>query len=284
MIMAIFAMSLDLLVGYTGLVSLGHAAYFGLGAYTLWLLSPEYEASPLWLSLPAAVAVGALAALVIGVFVLRTSGIYFIMATLAFAQMLYAFVSESGLFGGSDGVYVYLKPDAVLIDLEDTRSFYWLVLALLVAAYLLLRVVLASLFGQVIVGIRVNERRMRALGYPVFRYKLASFVIAGALAALAGYLAAAQFGFVNPELLGWHRSGDALMMVILGGMGSLFGPVLGAFALVLLQELFSDLTKHWLLPMGAFVVGAVLLFPEGISGFLQRAGATPLARRLKRGS
>ena len=284
MIMAIFAMSLDLLVGYTGLVSLGHAAYFGLGAYTLWFLSPQYEAAPLWLTLPAAVAVAAAAALLIGVFVLRTSGIYFIMATLAFAQMLYAFVSESGLFGGSDGVYVYMKPDALFIDLEKTRQFYWFVLALLAGTYLLLRMILGSLFGQVIVGIRANERRMRALGYPVFRYKLASFVIAGALAGLAGYLAAAQFGFVNPELLGWHRSGDALMMVILGGMGSLFGPVIGAFVLVLLQELFSDLTKHWLLPMGAFVVGAVLLFPEGISFFLQRGGDQPLARLFKRGS
>src|SRR5690349_7335151 len=125
MIMAIFAMSLDLLVGYTGLVSLGHAAYFGLGAYALWLVAPEYEAAPLWTSLPAAIGLAAIAAVVIGVFVLRTSGIYFIMATLAFAQMLYAFVSESGLFGGSDGVYVYVKPDAVLIDLEQTRQFYW---------------------------------------------------------------------------------------------------------------------------------------------------------------
>jgi branched-chain amino acid transport system permease protein len=284
MIMAIFAMSLDLLVGYTGLVSLGHAAYFGLGAYALWLLSPQYEASPLWLSLPAAMALAGLAALVVGVFVLRTTGIYFIMATLAFAQMLYAFVAESGLFGGSDGVYIYLKPDAVLIDLEQTRQFYWLVLALMAGTYFLLRMILGSLFGQVIVGIRANERRMRALGYPVFRYKLASFVIAGTLAGLAGYLAAAQFGFVNPELLGWHRSGDALMMVILGGMGSLFGPVLGAVALVLLQELFSDLTKHWLLPMGAFVVAAVLLLPDGFSGFLQRAASTPLAQRFKRGS
>lgn len=284
MIMAIFAMSLDLLVGYTGLVSLGHAAYFGLGAYALWLLSPQYEASPLWLSLPAAVALAGIAALVIGIFVLRTTGIYFIMATLAFAQMLYAFVSESGLFGGSDGVYVYMKPDAVLIDLEETRQFYWFVLGLMAATFLLLRMVLASPFGQVIVGIRANERRMRALGYPVFRYKLASFVIAGAFAGLAGYLAAAQFGFVNPELLGWHRSGDALMMVILGGMGSLIGPVLGAFALVLLQELFSDLTKHWLLPMGGFVVGAVLLLPEGLSGFLQRAASVPLARLFKRDS
>jgi branched-chain amino acid transport system permease protein len=191
------------------------------------------------------------------------------MATLAFAQMLYAFVSESELFGGSDGVYVYMKPDAVLIDLEETRGFYWLVLGLMVASYLALRIVLASLFGQVVVGIRTNERRMRALGYPTFRYKLASFVIAGAFAGLAGYLAAAQFGFVNPELLGWHRSGDALMMVILGGMGSLYGPVFGAFVLVLLQELFSDLTKHWLLLMGGFVVAAVLLLPQGLSGVLQ---------------
>jgi branched-chain amino acid transport system permease protein len=284
MIMAIFAMSLDLLVGYTGLVSLGHAAYFGLGAYALWLVAPEYEAAPLWTSLPAAIGLAALAALVIGVFVLRTSGIYFIMATLAFAQMLYAFVSESGLFGGSDGVYIYVKPDAILVDLEQTRQFYWFVLGLLVATYFLLRMLLASLFGQVIVGIRANERRMRALGYPVFRYKLASFVIAGTLAGLAGYLAAAQFGFVNPELLGWHRSGDALMMVILGGMGSLFGPVLGAFVLVLLQELFSDFTKHWLLPMGAFVVAAVLLLPDGLSGLFQRAGSAPLARLFKRDS
>jgi branched-chain amino acid transport system permease protein len=288
MIMAVFAMSLDLLVGYTGLVSLGHAAFFGLGAYTLWFLSPKYEAALLWLSLPAAIAAAGLAALVIGIFVLRTSGIYFIMATLAFAQMLYSFVAESGLFGGYDGVYIYTKPDAILFDLEKTRIFYWFVLAFMAGTYLLLRIVLGSLFGQVIVGIRANERRMRALGYPVFRYKLASFVIAGALAGAAGYLNAAQFGFVNPELLGWHRSGDALMMVILGGMGSLFGPALGAFALVLLQELFSDLTKHWLLPMGAFVVASVLLLPEGLSGLLQRVGAIfavpPRLRFLKRGS
>jgi branched-chain amino acid transport system permease protein len=291
MIMAIFAMSLDLLVGYTGLVSLGHAAYFGIGAYALWLLSPEYEAAPLWLSLPAAMLAGGVAALVIGVFALRTTGIYFIMATLAFAQMLYAYVSESALLGGSDGVYIYLKPEAPLLDLEATEQFYWFVLAAMVATYFLLRTVLASLFGQAIVGIRVNERRMRALGYPVFRYKLASFAIGGAFAALAGYLAAAQFGFVNPELFGWHNSGDALMMVILGGMGTLFGPVLGAFALVLLQELFSDLTKHWLLLMGGFIVLAVLLLPKGLAGFLERPapggdGRRPagLARFLRRSS
>ena len=272
MIMGIFALSLDLLVGYTGLVSLGHAAFFGVGAYVLWWLSPKYEAASLWLSLPAAMLVAAAVALVIGLLVLRTSGVYFIMATLAFAQMLYSFIAESDLFGGYDGVYVYSKPDAspLGIDLDKTRHFYWFVLTLLVLTYLGRRMILASLFGKAIVGIRTNERRMRALGYAVFHYKLASFVIAGAIAGLAGYLFAAQYGFVNPQFLGWHRSGDVLMMVILGGMGTLFGPIIGAFAMEVLQEIFKDLTKHWLLLMGGFVIAAVLILPHGIGGLLRR--------------
>ena len=272
MIVAIFAMSLDLLVGYTGLVSLGHAAFFGVGAYTLWWFSPKYEAASLWLSLPAAIAIAAAVALVIGLFVLRTSGVYFIMATLAFAQMLYSFIAESPLFGGYDGVYVQSRPTVapVPFDLDRTKNFYWLVLALMVATYLGLRMVLGSLFGKVIVGIRANERRMRALGYNIFHYKLASFVIAGGIAGLSGYLFAAKDGFVNPEFLGWHRSGDVLMMVILGGMGSLFGPIVGAFALEVLAELFKDLTKHWLFLMGGFIVLAVLVLPNGIGGLLRR--------------
>jgi branched-chain amino acid transport system permease protein len=275
LIMAIFAMSLDLLVGFTGLVSLGHAAFFGIGGYALWLLSPRYDAASLWISLPAAMLIAGAAALVIGVLVLRTSGIYFIMATLAFAQMLYSVVAESGFFGGSDGAYIYAKPDASLgslrpLDLEKTAEFYLTVLVLAFLVWGLLATVLRSLFGRVVVGIRVNEQRMRSLGFPVERYKLASFVIAGALAGLAGYLGAAQFGFVNPELFGWHRSGDVLMMVILGGMGSLYGPALGALALVLVEELFSGLTKHWLLPMGGFVVLAVLALPEGLAGLVRR--------------
>lgn len=274
MILAIFAMSLDLLVGYTGLISLGHAAFFGVAAYALVALSPQYEAASFWLTLPAAVAVAALTALVIGFFVLRTRGIYFIMATLAFAQMLYSFFAESGVIGGSDGVYIYVKPDAAVagfrpFDLDRTLDFYYVALAAMALVYLLLRTVLGSLFGQVLVGIRDNEQRMRGLGYSTFRYKLVAFVLAGALAGLSGYLAAAQFGFVNPELLGWHRSGDVLMMVILGGMGTLFGPIIGAFALVLLQELFADLTKHWLLLMGGFIILAVLVLPEGIAGLFR---------------
>lgn len=271
MILAVFAMSLDLLVGFTGLVSLGHAAYFGVAAYVLVALSPQYQAASLWLTLPAAIAVSSLAALVIGALVLRTSGVYFIMATLAFAQMLYSLFADSGVIGGADGVYIYVKPEAAifgvkLFDLEQTADFFYVALAAMIAVYLLLRIIVGSLFGRVLVGIRDNEQRMRSLGYPTFRYKLAAFVISGGLAGLAGYLAAAQFGFVSPEILNWHRSGEVLIFVVLGGMGSLIGPAAGVLVMVLLQEFIAGLTIHWLLPMGLFVIFAVLALPEGIAG------------------
>jgi len=278
MIMAIFAMSLNLLVGGAGLVSLGHAAFFGLGAYALLLLSPAYAAASLWLSLPAAVALAAAAALAIGLLVLRSSGVYFIMATLAFAQMFFYYVTGAKWLGGSDGAYIYVKPDAALFGLTpfrlaDTRDFYYVTLALMAATYLLLHVLRYAPFGRVLRGIRANEQRMRALGFATFRYKLAGFVIAGALAGLAGYLDAAQFGFVNPDLFGWRQSGIVLMMVILGGMNALPGPILGAFALVLLQDFLADATRHWLLPMGLFIILAVLALPQGLSGLALRLGA-----------
>jgi branched-chain amino acid transport system permease protein len=269
MIFGIFAMSLDLLVGFTGLVSLGHGAFFGVGAYALMLLSPQYEAANLWLSVIVALIAAALAALVIGLLVLRSSGVYFIMATLAFTQMFFYYVTGSKVLGGSDGAYIFLKPDASILGfvpfkLADNIHFYYVVLAALVATYLLLRVLLAAPFGHAIRGIKANEHRMRALGFATFRYKLAAFVIAGALAGLAGYLDAAQFGFVNPDLFGWRQSGSVLMMVILGGMGTLHGPVLGAFVLVLLQDFLAGETKHWLLPMGLFIILAVLALPGGL--------------------
>jgi branched-chain amino acid transport system permease protein len=277
MIMAIFAMSLDLLVGFTGMVSLGHAAFFGLGAYALFLLSPQDAAASLYLSLPVAIGAAGLAALIIGCFVLRSAGVYFIMVTLAFTQMFYYYATRAKFLGGSDGAYIYVKPSAALFgvtpfDLVNAVDFYYLVLALLVAVYVLLRVVLRSLFGHVAQGIKSNEHRLISLGFPTFRYKLASFVIAGALAGLAGYLDAAQFGFVNPDLFGWQLSGEVLMMVILGGMGTLYGPIIGAFALVLLQDFLGDMTRHWLLPMGLFIILAVLAMPRGIAG-LGRGGA-----------
>ena len=270
MIFAIFAMSLDLLVGFTGLVSFGHAAFFGIAAYAGVLLSPEYDPASLWWLLPATMLIAAASAFVIGLFVLRTRGIYFIMVTLAFAQMVYFLFHDTDFGGGSDGIYLYFTPEPrigelVLFDLSDPHHFYYVVLALMALVYLFLRRLLRSPFGHALMGIKVNEHRMQSLGFPVFRYKLASFTLAGGLAGLAGFLSACQFGFVNPELLSWHQSGNVLLMVILGGMGTLYGPIAGAFAFVMLQELFALLTEYWLLLLGIVIVALVLFLPGGLA-------------------
>lgn len=270
LILGIFAMSLDLLVGFTGLVSLGHAAYFGIAAYTVALLTPKYDPANFWIALPAAVLAAAAAAFVIGLFVLRTKGIYFIMVTLAFAQMVYFIFHDTALGGGSDGIYVNFKPDATIagwqpFNLDEPMQLYYFVVAALVAVFVFLTLVLRSPFGKVLVGIRSNEHRMQSLGYATFRYKLAAFTLAGGLAGVAGFLYAVLFGFVTPEYLSWHQSGNVLMMVILGGMGNLAGAVIGAFAFIGLQEMFADWTKHWQLLMGGVIVAAVLFMPGGLS-------------------
>lgn len=271
--MAIFAASLNLLVGYAGLVSLGHAAFFGVAGYLLALVTPQYEAAEFLASLCIAIGGAAFLALLIGALVLRTSGVYFIMATLAFAQMLFFVFHDTGLAGGSDGIYIYVRPIAQIggwqaFDLENFIHLYFLVLSMFVLALGFIRLLTNSPFGHVIAGIRVNEHRMRALGFATFRYKLVAFVIAGAMAGLAGYLSALQFGVVNPDMLSWHLSGSALMMVILGGMGTLFGPLLGAAALLLLELGFQTLTKHWQLLMGAVIVLVALSLPRGLVGLL----------------
>jgi len=275
MVLAIFALSLDLLVGYTGLVSFGHAAFFGIGAYALGLMAPKSEAASLWLTLPAALAAAGIAAFAVGLFVVRVRGIYFIMVTLAFAQMFY-FVFHDTAFGrGSDGISINFKPDTAVggfapFDTRDAVHVYYLVVALLVAAFAFLRVVLRSAFGRALMGIRSNEQRMRSLGFPVYRYKLASFTLAGMLAGLAGYLSALQFGFVNPELLSWHQSGNVLLMLILGGVGSLYGAIAGAFAFVALTEVFQGLTRHWQLLLGAAIVALVIYLPGGLASVAGR--------------
>lgn len=279
MIMAIFALSLDLLVGHAGMVSLGHAAYFGVAAYTLALLSPKYEAAALWITLPAAMAVAALAALVVGFLVVRTAGVYFIMVTLAFAQMIYAVFHDTKIAGGSDGIYIMVRPELNMmgfkpLNLENSAEFYYLALLFLALVFWFLDRLLRAPFGRALAGIRINEQRMRSIGYPVFTYKLGAFVLAGALAGLSGYLAACQFGFVNPDILAWHQSGIVLMMIILGGMGRLHGAVLGAFAYVFLQEIFSAsallgaYAKHWQLAMGTLLVVIVVALPHGVGGFV----------------
>lgn len=281
MIMAIFAISLDLLVGYTGLVSLGHSAYFGLAGYVVALASPKYEAASLLLTLPLAMLAAGAAALVIGFLVLRTSGVYFIMVTLAFAQMLYYLFHDTSLGGGSDGIYLYVKPvlsvgGIELLNLDKPMQFYYFIFGLMLAVYFGLRMILRSPFGHALVGIKANEHRMRSLGFPVFWYKLGAFVLAGMLAGMAGYLAACQFGYVSPEILSWHNSGNVLVMLLLGGMGNLYGAIVGAVSFVLVQELFSSealfgaIAKHWQLAMGIFIVLIVLCLPNGLSGLLNR--------------
>jgi len=278
-IMAILAMSLDLLIGYTGLVSFGHAAFYGAAAYALALLTPQYRAANFWTSFPLSVAASAALALVIGFLVVRTRGIYFIMVTLAFAQMLFFLFFDTKIAGGSDGIYIDVRPVAKIgelqpFDLDNFVHVYYVALGCLVMTFVVLRTILQSPFGRVLAGIRVNEHRMLSLGYPTFRYKLACFVIAGALAGVAGYLSAVQYGVVNPEMLGWHLSAALMMMVILGGMGTLVGPAVGAGIWMLLEIGLQslpqtdgvDFGKHWQLFMGSFVVLATLLLPKGLAG------------------
>jgi branched-chain amino acid transport system permease protein len=278
MILAIFAMSLDLLQGVTGLVSLGHAAYFGVAGYALAFLTPAGEPVSLYTSLPIAVAASALLALVIGFLVVRTQSIYFIMVTMAFAQMVFYLFFDNKVLGGSDGIYINFKPDALWFDLDNKQVFYYFTLACLIAVYAFLRRLLWSPFGRALAGIRVNEHRMRALGFATFSHKLAAFTLAGALAGLAGYLWGAQTGYVNPELMGFHMSAHAIMMVILGGMGNFAGAIIGAFAFEYVMHVFKDLPtvagfnlgKHWQLWMGSFIVALVVFAPRGILGLMAK--------------
>ncbi|AQU84329.1 MULTISPECIES: branched-chain amino acid ABC transporter permease [unclassified Halomonas] len=273
LILALFAMSLDLLVGVLGLVSLGHALFFGLGAYTLALASPDFSPASMWWMLPLVMCIAACVGLLIGVLVIRTKGIFFIMTTLAFGQMLYYFVSTSRFAGGTDGVFIMFRPSlaigkSTLLDLDNPYSFFYFCLGMLLIGYLFLRWLTRSYFGQVLDGIHDNEQRMQALGYATGGYKLIAFVISGVMAAIAGMLAAMQYGFANPAQLGWHTSGEVLMMLILGGMGTIFGPILGAFAYEILLFTYEHMTTHWPILMGLTIIFAVLILPRGIAGLI----------------
>ena len=288
MILAIFAMSLDLLQGVSGLVSLGHAAYFGLAGYALAFLMPQNEAASVWLTLPLSMLAAGLAALIIGFFVVRTHGIYFIMVTMAFAQMVFFLFFDNKVLGGSDGLYINFRPTVnlggwTLLDLDNKKTLYLVTLGAMLLVYGFLRRLLWSPFGRALAGIRVNEHRMRALGFATFGYKLAAFSLAGALAGLAGYLWGVQTGYMNPELMGFHMSAHAIMMVILGGMGNFAGAIVGAFGFELVLHLFKDLPqvgsfqlgKHWQLWMGSFIVLVVIFAPRGLLGLAGRFSRRP---------
>jgi branched-chain amino acid transport system permease protein len=276
LIYGVFAMSLDLLMGYAGSASFGHAAFFGIGAYTTALVNIHHSAS-LWLDLGASVLVAAAAALVIGALCARSSGVYFLMLTLALAQLVYSFsISSAAKFaGGADGLpgvrRPTLAPVPLTIDFMQPRSFYFLTLVFLVVSFFVLLVLVRSPFGRSLVGIRENEGRMRALGYVTWRYRLAAFVIAGAVAGAAGSLFAYQRLFTSPDILFWATSGFALVMVIIGGIGTLVGSLFGAAVYVILQDYVSSYTSRWQIIFGAVFIVFVFVARDGLVGIARRA-------------
>jgi branched-chain amino acid transport system permease protein len=280
LIYAMAAASLNLVLGYGGMVSFGHAAFFGAGAYIVGILAFEGVTS-LWIAWPAAIAVAALGALVIGAISLRTRGVYFIMITLAFAQMMYYVFVSMKAYGGDDGLSLPGRSTPGFgISLSNDFVWYYLVLALLIAVLYLLHRLLHARFGRVIEAIRENETRATAIGYPVYRYKLLCFVISGAIAGLAGALIANQTSYVGPALLHWVQSGTLMIMVILGGVGRFWGGPVGAVVLLALEEGFSgspllgDYALHWQLPVGVILLAVVLLAPQGIAGLVKRKSAS----------
>jgi branched-chain amino acid transport system permease protein len=283
MIAAMFALSVQLLTGATGLVTLGHGALYGLAAYIVYFLSPEGNAAPMWLTLPIAMLAAAIAALAMGALSLRTKGFFFLMVTLAFGQMIYFVFHDTKIGGGTDGAYL-AKPliSAFGATLELPRRQrplgpYYTALAQLIIMYLGLAWLLSTLFGRVLEGIRANEHRMTAIGYNTYRYKLAAFVISGALAGAAGHMWSMHRGFVNPEIVGWHKSAEALLMILLGGLGTLAGPIVGAFAYTGLGEIAQLITERKLLVEGLVILAVVLILPKGITGIGWRT-SKPVAR------
>jgi branched-chain amino acid transport system permease protein len=267
-ILAIAALSLNLIMGFGGMVSFGHAAYLGIGGYAVGILAKEGIGSG-FVQWPIAVGAAALYALVVGALSLRTRGVYFIMITLAFAQMIYYIAIGLDRYGGDDGLTIYHRSGfGGLIDLSNRTVFYYLCFGLLlVSVYLVWRIV-NSRFGMVIQGARSNERRMRAIGFPTFRYQLVCFVIAGAMCGLAGALLANHTDFISPAMMHWTRSGDLIVMVVLGGMRAIFGPLIGALTFLLLEEGLSRVTDYSNLILGPFLLLVAISWQGGIDGLI----------------
>ena len=267
LIFALAATSLNLILGFGGMVSFGHAAFLGVGAYTVVILS-QMGVVDAWVAWPTAMVVAGLFALLIGAVSLRTQGVYFIMITLAFAQMMYYLVVSFKAYGGDDGMSLPARSRIGFLDMFNDTHFYYVTLLACVAVLVLTARVLNARFGHVLQAIRENEVRMQSLGYAVFRYKLCAFVMSGSLAGLAGALLANQSGFVSPAMMQWSQSGMLMMMVILGGVGHLYGGVWGAIVFLLLEETLSHFTIHWQLGLGALLLMVVLLLPNGLTSAL----------------
>jgi branched-chain amino acid transport system permease protein len=269
-VFAIFAMSLDLLLGFTGLMSLGHAAFFGLGAYAVAILGTLFGVNA-WLALAAGILLAAAGAALIGFFCVRTSGIPFLMLTLAFSQLVFSIALKwRDVTGGTDGMAIAEKPGFFGFDLGNSLPMYFMTLGFLLASYWALRRLLNAPLGHVFVGIRENEPRMLAIGYRTRAYKLLSFTIAGAFAGLSGGLYAIFNSFISPDAIYWTASGDILIMTMLGGAGTLIGPAIGAGIFLLMKNVVSSYSEHWLAIIGAIFICCVLFFPGGIWGTLRQ--------------
>jgi len=263
-VFAIAATSLNLILGYGGLVSFGHAAFVGVGAYTAGVMIDAGIVNG-WLGFGAAMLVAAIFSALIGAVSLRTRGVYFIMITLAFAQMLFYLANSVKAYGGDEGLSLLARSDFGLgLDLQDDTTFYYLVLAVLALVILLVHRLVHSRFGRVVQAMREDDIRAEAIGFPTYRYKLILFVIGGAIGGLAGALMANQQNYISPNLLHWTQSGTLMVMVIIGGVGTLFGGALGALALLVLEEVAADYTTHWQFYVGWILLAVVLFAPRGL--------------------
>lgn len=270
MIFAIAAISLDLILGYGALVSFGHAAFMGIGAYAVGILS-SHGVEDLLVQSAAAILVCGVFAAITGAISLRTKGVYFIMITLAFGQMIYFLAVSLAAYGGDDGLTIARR--STLFGktwLGDGTVFYYLVLAVLGASYLFCRALVASRFGRVLTGTRENAVRMQAIGFSPFRYQLTAYVIAGAICGISGVLIANQTSFVSPAYMAWQRSGEFIVMVVLGGMGTLVGPLLGALSYLLIEEWLAGITEHWKMIFGPLLILVVLFARGGLVGAIER--------------
>ena len=275
LILAVFVMSLDFLVGRVGLVTLGHALFYGLGGYLFVIVTPEYEAVNFWLYALYIMGISAVVALVVGVVVLRTSGIYFIMITLAISQMVYYFFFDSLEFGGNDGLFIFMKPETSIfglnfLNLDNPTHFYYLSLLAVLVTLLAIKIILRSRFGRIVEASRLNPERTEALGCNIFAFRLISYIIGSTLAAYAGLLFALQYGYVNPQFMTWEMSGTALVMSILGGMGTIYGAILGTITYEGLQYFFEHMSEDWMLFMGGAIILMVLLLRKGLAGYLEK--------------
>ncbi len=267
--LAIATVSLNLILGFGGMISFGHAAFIGIGAYCVGI--PAYHGyDSAWVHFPLAVAASAAFALITGAISLRTRGVYFIMITMAFAQMGYYFFLSLEEYGGDDGLTIYSRSVFGIIDIENKMVLFLLTYACLVAAIYGVYRIVNSRFGMVIRGCNSNETRMKALGYNTYAYKLTAYVIAGGMCGLAGALLGNFTTFISPDMMSWSRSGELMFMVILGGAGSLFGPVFGAVTFVFIEELLSSFTTYWALPFGILLILSVLFIKGGLNGLIQR--------------